>query len=75
MQLTLTKVKLVKDKLEYDTLTRLGETLKTLRGCRLVGYQFVKEMNIEALEEEVQFVEQLPLAVPMIDGLLEELPT
>ena len=75
MQLTLGKVKLVKDKLEYDTLTRLDETLKTLRGCRLVGFQFVKDTNIEALEEEVQFVQRLPLAVPMIDGLLEELPT
>ena len=75
MQLTLGKVKLVKDKLEYDTLTRLDETLKILRGCRLVGFQFVKDMNIEALDEEIQFVQRLPLAVPMIDGLLEELPT
>ena len=40
-----------------------------------MGFQFVKDMNIEALEEEIQFVQRLPLAVPMIDGLLEELPT
>ena len=75
MQLTVSKAIVVAQKLESDSLTRFRDTLKVLRGCRLLGYQFVKNTTVEALEEEVHFVQLLPIAVPIIDGLLLELKT
>ena len=75
MQLTVNKAVVVAEKLESDSLTRFRDTLKVLRGCRLLGYQFVKDTTLEALEEEVHFVQLLPIAVPIIDGLLAELKT
>jgi hAT family C-terminal dimerisation region len=75
MQQTVNKAILVAEKLDSDSLTRFRDTLKVLRGCRLLGYQFVKDTTLEALEEEVQFVQLLPIAVPIIDGLIAELKT
>lgn len=75
VQLTVAKAVAINEKLESDTFGRLNGTLQTLRGCRLAGYQFIKDTNIEALQEEVQFIQRLPLAVPIIRGLEAELPT
>lgn len=54
-----------RENLGADMYGRLDATLKSLRGCRLVGYHFIKDTNLEALREEVHFVLRLPLAVPM----------
>ena len=75
MQLTVNKAVVVAEKLESDSLTRFRDTLKVLRGCRLLGYQFVKDTTLEALEEEVHFVQLLLIAVPIIYVLLAELKT
>jgi hypothetical protein len=75
MQLTVEMAVVVYEKLESDSLTRFSDTLKVLRGCRLLGFQFVKDMTIEAQEEEVQFVQLLPIAVPIMNGLIAELKT
>jgi hypothetical protein len=75
VELTVAKAIRIREKLESDTYGRLDATLQTLRGCRMVGYQFIRDTNLEALQEEVQFVLRLPLAVPMIAGLEAELPT
>lgn len=74
VELTVVKALKIKKKLEADTYGRLDATLKTLRGCRLVGYQSVKETNLEALQEEVQFIPRLPLVVTIIAALEGELP-
>lgn len=63
------------EKIESDSLTRFKDTLQVLRGCRLVGYQFVKDTTHEALEEEIVFIQQLPVAVPLFDDLHAELRT
>lgn len=43
MEVTVAKAITVMEKLESDSLTRFRDTLQILRGCRLLGYQFVKE--------------------------------
>ena len=75
LRTTVAKAVVVMDKLESDSLTRFRDTLKILRGCRLLGYQFVKDATYEALIEEVQFVQLIPMAVPLIPGLQSELRT
>ena len=75
MEVTVAKAITVMEKLESDSLTRFRDTLQTLRGYRLLGYQFVKEGTYEALMEEIEFVQLLPLAVPLIVGLRAELRT
>jgi hypothetical protein len=75
MQLTVEKAVVVYEKLESDSPTRFSNTLKILRGCRLLGFKFFKDMTIEALEEEVQFVQLLPIAVTVINGLIAEIKT
>ena len=49
--------------------------LKILRGCRLLAYEFVRETTIEALEDEYNFVQYLPVAVNLIESLKLELRT
>ena len=46
MQLTVSKAIVVAQKLESDSLTRFRDTLKVLQGCRLLGYQFVKNTTL-----------------------------
>ena len=75
LRTTVAKAVVVMDKLKSDSLTRFRDTLKILRGCRLLGYQFVKDATYEALIEEVQFVQLIPMAVPLIAGLQSELRT
>lgn len=75
IQRTVDKAKIVKDKLESDTLTRLTDTLKILRGSRLLGFQYIRNNNIEALKEETLYVQWIPMATPLMARLLAELPT
>ena len=75
IQQTVAKAVVVLEKIESDSLTRFKDTLQVLRGCRLVGYQFVKDTTYEALEEEIVFIQHLPVAVPLFDDLHAELRT
>lgn len=73
VEATIEKAKIVLEKLESDTVTRFRDTLHILRGCRILGFQFVKETTIEALQEEIVYIQYLPIAVPLLDGLQAEL--
>ena len=75
VEFTVAKAVVVLQKLESDTLTRFSDTLKILRGCRLLAYEFVRETTIEALEDEYNFVQYLPVAVNLIESLKLELRT
>jgi predicted nucleic acid-binding Zn-ribbon protein len=75
VEITAAKAIRIREKLESDTYGRLDATLQTVRVCRMAGYQFIKDTNLEALQEEVQYVLRLPLAVPLIAALEAELPT
>lgn len=75
VELTIVKATAVLEKIESDSNTRFRETLKILRGCRLLGYQFIRDITYEALEEEIYFVQHIPAAVPLFDGLKAELRT
>ena len=77
VKLTVVKAVVVLQKLESDTLTltRFNGTLKILRGCRLLGYEFVRDATLEALEEEYHFIKYLPVAMNLIESLKAELRT
>jgi hypothetical protein len=72
---TVAKAVAVAQKLHYDTQVRLRETLQIFRGCRLLGYQYVRNNTLEALVEEIEFIHFLPIAVPLIAALKRELRT
>ena len=44
-----------------------------LRGCKLLNFSFVKNMNIEALEEELDFIKRIPMANLIFGALKAEL--
>lgn len=67
------KTKPVAQKLESDTQGRLRSSLQVFKGCRMLGYQYIKANTIEALEVEFEFIHFLPVAVPIIDQLRREL--
>ena len=75
VEATIKKAEVVLEKLESDTETRFSESLQTFRGCRLVGYQFVRETTLEALQEEIIFVQYLPIGARLIEDLEAELKT
>lgn len=75
VEMTILKARVVLEKLESDTVTRFRDTLHVLRGCRLLGYAFIKETTFEALQEEVDFIQYLPIAGTSLDGLRAELRT
>jgi hypothetical protein len=72
---TIAKAVVVLQKLESDTFTRFSDTLKVLRGCRLLGYQFFRGATIEALEDECIYVQYLPVSALLYDSLIAELRT
>ena len=51
------------------------DTITLLRGCRLLNFSFAKNMNIEALEEESDFIRRIPMANLVFGALKAELVT
>ena len=75
VEMTTLKARVVLEKLESDTVKRFRDTLHVLRCCRLLGYAFVKETTLGALEEDMDFIQYLPIAGTLLDGLRAELRT
>lgn len=63
------------DKVRDDFTYRLQGEMSLYRGCRLLQPYFVAVNNLEALEEELVFLEALPHVVRHIAALRAELPT
>ena len=57
-----------------DTHNRIVDTKTLLRGWHL-NFTFVKNMNIEALEKELDFIRRTPMANLLFEVLKAELPT
>ena len=73
MELTAAKVRPIYEKMFSDTHNRIVDTITLLRGCRLLNFSFVKNMNIEALEEELDFIRRIPMANLIFGALKAEL--
>lgn len=73
IDMTVQKAKPVAQKLQSDTLGRLGDTMQIFRASRLLGYQFARDNNYEALLMELEYLHFLPVAVPLMDQLTKEL--
>jgi hypothetical protein len=59
--------------MEEDTNGRLRDTIDQLKGCRMADFGFIQRNTIEALMIEIEQVQFLPWAVPLINGLKLEL--
>lgn len=70
---TVKKAKPVAQKLESDTNGRLRDSLQIFRGCRMLAFQNVRQNTFEALTQELQFINFLPVVVPLVDELKKEL--
>ena len=70
---TVNKSRPVARKLESDTMGRLRASLQIFKGCRMLGFQYVRDNTIEALNVELEFLQFLPVAVPLMDQLQREL--
>ena len=56
-----------------DTHNRIVGTITLLRSCGLLNFSFVKNMNIEALAEELDFIRRIPTANLIFGDLKAEL--
>ena len=74
VNLTAAKVRPIHEKMFSDTHNRIVDTITLLRGCKLLNFSFVKKMNIEALEEELDFI-RIPMANFIFGALKTELVT
>jgi len=58
----------VYQKMYYDTNARLENTLRTLCACRLSNYEFIAKTPLQALEDELVFINQLPKGDGLVKG-------
>ena len=73
MELTAAKVRPIYEKIFSDTHNRIVDIITLLRGGRLLDFSFVKNMNIEVLEEELDFTRRIPMANLIFGALKAEL--
>ena len=70
---TVNKSRPVARKLEHDTMGRLRASLQIFKGPRMLGFQYLRDNTIEALNVELNFLQFLPVAVPLMNQLQREL--
>ena len=75
VKLTAAKIRPIHEKMYSDTNNHIGDAITLLRGCRLLNHSFVRDMNIEALEEDLNYVGGIPMADLILRALKTELTT